>query len=133
MSQPFNLEKSYEDTRPDVPVFFFLSPGVDVMTTVEQLHKKMALTEPIQTVSLGQGQEPVAERAIEAGHKSGGWVALQNIHLTPKWTKDRLEKRLDKLADGANPAFRLFLSAEPHESIPISILQACVKLTNEPP
>ena len=133
MSQPFNLEKSYEDTRPDVPVFFFLSPGVDVMTTVEQLHKKMGLTEPIQTVSLGQGQEPVAERAIEAGHKSGGWVALQNIHLTPKWTKGSLEKRLDKLADGANPAFRLFLSAEPHDSIPISILQACVKLTNEPP
>jgi len=93
----------------------------------------MGLQEPIATVSLGQGQEPVAERAIDAGHKSGGWVALQNIHLTPNWTKDRLEKRLDTLAEGANPGFRLFLSAEPSLAIPISILQACVKLSNEPP
>ena len=133
MSQPFNLEKSFEDTRCDVPVFFFLSPGVDVMTTVEQLHKKMELTEPIATVSLGQGQEPVAERAIEAGTKSGSWVALQNIHLTPSWTKYSLEKRLDKLAGDSHENFRLFLSAEPSPAIPISILQACVKLTNEPP
>merc|ERR1711939_758847 len=77
--------------------------------------------------------EPVVERAIEAGTKSGSWVALQNIHLTPSWTKYSLEKRLDKLAGDSHENFRLFLSAEPHDSIPISILQACVKLTNEPP
>ena len=43
-----------------------------------------------------------------------------------------LEPRLDKIAEGAHPEFRLFLSAEPTDAMPIPVLQACVKLTNEP-
>lgn len=39
-------------------------------------------------------------------HKNGGWVLLQNIHLTIDWTSGPLEKRVDKLADGAHPEFR---------------------------
>ena len=140
ISRSFDLEKSFEDSRPDVPIFFFLSPGVDVMTTVEALHRKLgrldpesAVNNPIMSVSLGQGQEPVANRAIATAHKSGGWVALQNIHLTPGFCKKDLEPTLDKIADGAHPEFRLFLSAEPSAGIPIPVLQCCVKLTNEPP
>jgi len=55
-----------------------------------------------------------------------------NIHLTPKWTGGYLEKRVDKIAEGAHEDFRLFLSAEP-SLIPVNILQNCIKLTNEPP
>jgi len=140
ISQSFDLEKSFQDSRPDVPIFFFLSPGVDVMTTVEALWRKMcaadpegAVNNPIISVSLGQGQEPVANRAITKAHKEGGWVALQNIHLTPGFCKKDLEPRLDKIAEGAHPDFRLMLSAEPSDAMPIPVLQACVKLTNEPP
>ena len=74
-------------------------------------------------VSLGQGQEPVANRAISQAHLNGGWVALQNIHLTPGFCKKDLEPRLDKIAEGAHPDFRLFLSAEPSSGIPIPVLQ----------
>jgi dynein heavy chain len=140
ISQSFDLEKSFKDSRPDVPIFFFLSPGVDVMATVEALHKKMcaadpegAINNPIMSVSLGQGQEPVANRAIKKAHKEGGWVALQNIHLTPGFCKGDLEPTLDKIADGAHPDFRLFLSAEPSNAMPIPVLQASINLTNEPP
>jgi dynein heavy chain len=140
ISNPFNLEHSFEDSRPDVPIFFFLSPGVDVMSAVEALQKKMGAKDPespinntILSVSLGQGQEPVANRAISTAHKEGGWVSLANIHLTPGFCKADLEPRLDKIAEGAHPEFRLFLSAEPSNAMPIPVLQACVKLTNEPP
>ena len=65
---------------------------------------------------------------LSHAHAHGGWVLLQNIHLTIDWTSGPLEKRVDKLAEGAHPDFRLFLSAEPppalERPLPISILQA---------
>merc|ERR1711871_32633 len=144
VSAPFNLEKSYEDSRPEVPIFVFLSPGVDVMSSIEALQKKFVAKYPestiankILSVSLGQGQEPVANRAIATASKSGGWVALQNIHLTPGFCKKDLEPTLDKMDPAAtHPEFRLFLTAEmapTSTAMPIPVLQASVKLTNEPP
>ena len=86
-------------------------------------------------IALGQGQELIAEKAIENGHKHGHWVFLQNVHLTPTWTRTYLEKRIETLAELAHSDFRMFISAEPTlpPNMPISILQASVKLTNEPP
>jgi dynein heavy chain, axonemal len=44
--------------------------------------------------------------ALNAAHRSGGWVLLQNIHLTIDWTSGPLDKKVDKLAVGAHPDFR---------------------------
>ncbi len=133
-SQPFNLARSYRDVTPATPVFFILSAGVDPVKDTEKLGKDHGVgfdMGNLGLVSLGQGQEPVAERAIETSFKNGGWAFLQNIHLTPRWTGGYLEKRCDDL-EGAHDEFRMFLSAEPAK-LPINVLQVCVKLTNEPP
>ena len=58
------------------------------------------------SVSLGQGQEVLAMRHLTAAHQQGGWVLLQNINLTIDWTENDLDKVVDKLYIGANPAFR---------------------------
>lgn len=52
----------------------------------------------------------------------------------PSWL-DKLDKKLEQLnkEEGCNPNFRLFLSAEPNKTIPVGILENCIKLTNEPP
>ena len=133
-SEPFNLKKSFADATPSTPIFFILSPGVDPVKDTERLAKDYKIgfeSGNFALVSLGQGQEPVAERAVESGYRHGTWAFLQNIHLTPKWTSAWLEKRSEDL-DGAHPDFRLFLSAEP-ALLPINLLKVCVKLTNEPP
>jgi dynein heavy chain len=45
-----------------------------------------------------------------------------------------LEKRLDAFArEGSSPQFRLFISSDPSNDIPIGLLQRSIKLTNEPP
>merc|ERR1719313_1576529 len=135
-SMPANVPLAYQDARPDVPMFFILSPGVDPVKEVEKLGKELDFsyeTGKFALVSLGQGQEPVAEKAMNNAHRNGGFVFLQNVHLTPKWTGGYLEERLDKIAAGAHSDFRLFLSAEPSKVIPISVLQQCIKMTNEPP
>jgi len=139
-SKPFNLEESYEDSAPGTPIFIFLSPGVDVAAAVEAMGRKKGFsydTGRYAAVSLGQGQEPIAMNNLKNFHKNGGWVLLQNIHLTIDWTNGPLEKTVDKLSEDAHEEFRLFLSAEPppilEKGIAISVLQNSIKLTNEPP
>lgn len=139
-SQPYDLERSFQDSSPGTPIFVFLSPGVDVAGSVEALGRKLGFTldnGKYASVSLGQGQEPIAMDRLSAAHKNGGWVLLQNIHLTIDWTTNQLDKKVDKLVEGAHADFRLFLSAEPppalERGLPISLLQNSIKLTNEPP
>ncbi|NXH06752.1 DYH9 protein, partial [Loxia leucoptera] len=91
----------------------------------------------LHNVSLGQGQEVVAEQALDVAAKEGHWVILQNIHLVAKWLSS-LEKRLEQLSQGSHRDFRVFLSAEPapcpeSHIIPQGILENCIKITSEAP
>ena len=72
--------KSYEESGPATPIFFILSPGVDPLKDVEALGKKLGFTSDnknFHNISLGQGQEVVAERAMDLAAKEGHWVVLQ--------------------------------------------------------
>ena len=88
-------------------------------------------------MSLGQGQEVVAEQALELASKEGHWVILQNIHLVAKWLPI-LEKKLEEYGEGSHPSLRIYVSAEPAGTpeshiIPQGILENSIKITNEPP
>jgi len=102
--------------------------------SVEVIAKKIDMfAEKYHRVALGQGQDVIAMDRLELAHKEGHWVVLENIHLMPGWCKE-LEKRLDEYAaEGSHKDFRVFLSAEPSDGIPIGLLERSIKLTNEPP
>ena len=77
-SIPF--EVSYQESGPGTPVFFVLSPGVDPLKDVEALGKKLGFSvdkRNFHNVSLGQGQEVVAEKALGIASEEGHWVVLQ--------------------------------------------------------
>lgn len=212
--QAVDISVSFLNSSPTTPLFFILSPGVDPIKSVEDLGRKLGYTYDkgnFFNVSLGQGQEIVADRALDKCFAEGGWALLSNIHLVEKWLKT-LERRLDGYAevytrvaqlrkeiqerkmaelhggvndeekqeenegqeasgegnededeegeDGGQQSaakeeeeeavlvsddeipyegqkghkdFRVFLSAEPSNVIPIGVLQRSVKLTSEPP
>ncbi len=84
-------------------------------------------------LSLGQGQAPIATRLIEEGMRDGNWVFLANCHLSLSWMP-QLDKLVETMGnEDTHAEFRLWLSSSPTPHFPISILQAGIKMTTEPP
>ncbi|ESS67196.1 hypothetical protein TCDM_04102 [Trypanosoma cruzi Dm28c] len=99
--QTVDISVSISESTTTTPLFFILSPGVDPVRAVEEAGRKLGFTydnERLYNVSLGQGQEIVADRALEKCFLHGGWALLNNIHLVQKWLQS-LERRLDNYAE----------------------------------
>ena len=131
------LAASLKDSSPITPIYFILSPGVDVVGDLDKMagseEYNMIKGATYHNVSMGQGQDIIAMERLEVAHSQGHWVILNNVHLMPRWLIE-LEKKLDQFAqEGSDEKFRLFLSSDPAKNIPIGILARCIKLTNEPP
>jgi dynein heavy chain len=112
------------------PVVYLLSAGADPTDAIEVLSRKKRQT--VQCVSMGEGQEPVALKAINTAMVNGSWVLLQNCHLGLEFMEG-MEDLLAKIKDNCNPEFRLFITADPTPAFPIGLLQLAIKVTNEPP
>ncbi|ETV99156.1 hypothetical protein H310_08559 [Aphanomyces invadans] len=128
---PFDLALCYGDSSVQSPLVFILSPGSDPISSV--LKFADASKQKIDTISLGQGQGPIAERMISLAMETGSWVVLQNCHLAPSWmpTLERITEGIK--IDSTSPTFRLWCTTYPSPVFPPSVLQNGVKMTNEPP
>ena len=130
------LDQSLQDATPATPVYFILSPGANVVGLLDKLADKYGFVKgaSYHNVSMGQGQDVVAMACLESAHRDGHWVILNNVNLMPRWLLE-LEKKLDDFVQegGSHAKMRLFLTSDPSATIPIGILNRCIKLTNEPP
>ena len=59
------------------PLIFVLSQGTDPMAEFVAFSRDRGMEERVAAISLGQGQGPVAERAIAEATRTGDWVFLQ--------------------------------------------------------
>lgn len=136
----FSMNEVFGESTSANPVFFVLFPGVNPYNDVETIGKEVGYTEAnnnLRRISMGQGQEEVANKVINDFSKNGGWVFLDNIHLMSKWLPV-LNRQLEICAEEAHRDFRCFVSAEPHPDphkkyIPQNILENSIKIINMPP
>ena len=140
VQEPFDLETTFEDSSSQTPLFFVLFPGVDPGTEIETLGRKLGFTESagnFVSISMGQGQERNGESVLDRFTYEGGWAFLQNVHLMQSWLPT-LERKLEIAQETGHPDFRCFVTAEPpglpdQMLIPEGIMQAAIKVANEPP
>ncbi|EER16604.1 dynein heavy chain, putative, partial [Perkinsus marinus ATCC 50983] len=100
---------------------------------VIKLASSLGYADRLHMLSLGQGQGPKAEALIDRARDNGDWVMLQNCHLAASWMTS-----LERIQAELNPArisksYRLWLTSMPSKAFPVPVLQAGIKITNEPP
>jgi len=125
------IESIYDGMVCHTPIIFLLSIGADPTESIENLARKRKLPGPA-VISMGEGQEPVAIKAMQAGAANGTWVLLQNCELGLELMQT-MEEFCEKLREGMDVNFRLFITALPDKNFPLGLLQMSTKVTNEPP
>lgn len=70
---------------------------------------------------MGQGQEYHARKMISESTSNGGWVLLQNIHLSLPFCTEAMDALVE--TDNIHESFRLWMTTEVHTDFPIGLLQ----------
>lgn len=85
-------------------------------------------------IAMGTDETEKATEFMKQAAQNGQWICLKNVHLVSSWLPDldRLMNELHREEDGGlHINFRLWMTAEPVSSLPVSLLQRCKKIVSE--
>jgi dynein heavy chain len=130
-SIPLNIEETWGESTPTIPIVCLLSMGSDLTTSIENLAQNNKIG--LERVSMGQGQEKKAHELVKHGIATGGWVLLQNCHLGLKYLPILEQVLTDLPKEEHDKNFRVWITSEPTPKFPINLLQMSIKVTDDPP
>ena len=124
-----SLEQVVQQVSSTTPIALCSSAGFDASYKVDNL----VLKQKAQCANIAMGSAEgitAADKAISNAAANGTWVLVKNVHLTASWLQG-LEKQLISAKPHAD--FRLFVSMEMSNKIPVNFLRASRVLTYEQP
>lgn len=124
-----DLAKMHDESNNRTPMVGLLSMGADPSSSIEALAKKCKIE--CRAISMGQGQEVHARRLLTLGIQQGGWLLLQNCHLSLDFIPEIMDILIE--TENVHQEFRLWVTTEVHPKFLINFLQMSIKFTNEPP
>eukprot|EP00761_Pharyngomonas_kirbyi_P012437 gb/GECH01012464.1/.p1 GENE.gb/GECH01012464.1/~~gb/GECH01012464.1/.p1 ORF type:complete len:4713 (+),score=1227.40 gb/GECH01012464.1/:1-14139(+) len=122
-----------EETDSYTPLMLCSMPGYDASGYIEDL--AVENSKQYRSIAMGSAEGfEQADQAITQATKSGIWVLLKNVHLSPNWLSS-LEKFLHglQLERKTNSNFRLFMTAEVHPKLPSNLVRRAHVFVFEPP
>jgi len=88
------LEDIFQESKPHIPIILILTPGNDPMDQIKKFGEEKQRMP--YSVSLGKGQGEKAKQMINETKPYGGWVVLQNCHLSKSFLPE-LEQIIESL------------------------------------
>lgn len=129
-SSKYAMDYWLKDSHYDLDnIFLIASPeGVDPALKIE------GFAESSKFVSVSMGSKEgieIASKQLELASANGNWLLLQNIQMSPEWTK-QLVKILENI--DFNPQFKLFLTCNISSILPSGLINKSkvIMFENEP-
>ena len=127
----------YKDSVNSAAIIIVISPGADPMTEIDAFSAARKVA--VKSLSLGRGQAKKAIDAIREAQTApskagtmGTWVVLQNCHLAPSFMP-QLDALIEEVKYDRDASFRIWMTTEPSDKFPVTIVQNGTKMTSEPP
>ena len=118
-SRSLDLTELVEETERKCPLVALISTGSDPCGLVESLARSRE--QEYHQISMGQGQEDRARKAITSAILKGHWLMLQNCHLCLEFCEELIVTMVD--TDEMHRNFKLWLTTDFHKDFPIGLLQ----------
>ncbi|XP_047736647.1 dynein axonemal heavy chain 3-like [Hyalella azteca] len=133
---PTSMASLLESSTCTTPLVLLLAPGSAPLKEILRLAQEVDVPDDLVFVlSIGQGQEIAAEDSLHRAAEAGGWLVLQNCHLSDKSWLQRFAMLCNQvcLNKTTHGSFRLWMTSYPSEVFPVTILQEGVKMSCESP
>ncbi|KAK9309475.1 hypothetical protein QLX08_000945 [Tetragonisca angustula] len=131
-SPKIKISQSYAESNYLTPLLFILPASLEPLSLISAYAKTKGYLSKFVSLSMSKGEEEKAEFLIKKAQREGGWIFLQNCHLTIHWLTN-----LEKLCENCNTSisldFRLWLSSYSINEFPINILQNSIKIMHDYP
>lgn len=127
-----------KETSANEPILILLpsdgSGAYDMTSELAELAHDSLGADSYTEIAMGADQTETALNFVESAVTNGCWICLKNVHLVTHWLPT-LERTIDQLLSEsdseATSRFRLWMTAEPLSTLPLTLLQRCKKIVSE--